>query len=88
MARFAGEEVLKTLQYDQLLHETVTQLRRVSDNALILDAGKNSVAVSRAGGSVCIYKDSGTEKFTPVLLLDSEPAALIRKAKKCLEVKP
>ena len=81
LVQFAGE--------DAVLENECRRLRRLSDNALILEVGEDyHIAATPAGGSVCVYSDKSTKKITPVLLLDSDPPTLIRKAKKRLEVQP
>ena len=86
---FAGEEaMLNTVQIDRKERynsHKPHQIRRISDNALLLDAGEDIIAASPAGGMVCVYQDSIANIVTPYLLPDADAKTLVRKAKKRLE---
>ncbi len=66
---------------DLYWNQTPHSLRRLSDNALFLDAGEHLIAAPARGESLCIY----SEDTTPVLFLSSDPAELIRKARERME---
>lgn len=89
LVRFGGEEaVLNTVQYEKssiYQSNQPNQLRRLSDNALLLDAGESIIAAPPAGGNICIYRDNITTAVTPVLLRDTDAGTLIRKASERLE---
>lgn len=88
LVRFAGEEaLLNAIQIDRdVLYHTqdAHELKRLSDDALLLDSGDCLIAATPAGGSVCIY----STKTTPLLLLDSDPDTLVQKAHRYLEGQP
>ena len=86
---FADEEaMLNVIQIDRKERYNSYaphRIRRISDNALLLDAGEDTIAASPAGGTVCIYRDNITTTITPYLLPDVDAETLVRKAKKRLE---
>ena len=86
---FAGEEamlnVIQIDRKDRYNSNEPNRIRRISDNALLLDAGEDIIAASPAGGTVCIYRDNITTVVTPCLLPDVDAETLVRKAKKRLE---
>ena len=89
LIRFGGDEaVLNTVQYDRSSRFQSNQpnrIRRLSDNALLLDVGDSIIAAPPAGGNICIYMENITTAVTPVLLRDIDPGNLIRKAAERLE---
>ncbi|MBQ7535152.1 MAG: toll/interleukin-1 receptor domain-containing protein [Stomatobaculum sp.] len=82
---FAGEEAeLDMQQIDRrytFQSHYASQILRLSDGAVLLDAGDCNIAAPAAGPSVCIY----SRDTTPLLILDSDPDEMVAKARRRLE---
>ena len=83
--QFAGEEAeLDTMQLDRYYtfqSHMAAKILRISDGAVLLDAGECNIAASPAGPSVCIY----SQNTTPLLFLDPDPDEMVAKARRRLE---